>query len=292
MIVHENISAVPYYDPLRYFHFGEHHNTETDNVHLWIGSQGACLVNPDDLNMYIDFEQPNMWYHEDSLQNALLNETRYSKILTVCHYTCDWRNKVLGRNQYVPITYFLNVKYVPFAVNKIHNIIYTGNNQALYGQFLNIMRPFNYRVVCGDPTIDYQGKLNLIAQSKITLVHNLIGIPAEARIRIATVDRYRESAIFHDFESKQYLPQIKTRPFEAAFCKSLILCWRDEYNVIERFFENGSEFVYLDADDSERQIADILKNYGDYQAIIDRAYERAMDEYTTDSLLKFVKSAL
>jgi len=26
--------------------------------------------------------------------------------------------------------------------------------------------------------------------------------------------------------------------------------------------------------------------------IIDRAYERAMDEYTTDSLLKFVKSAL
>jgi uncharacterized protein YpiB (UPF0302 family) len=154
------------------------------------------------------------------------------------------------------------------------------------------MRPFNYRVVCGDPTIDYQGKLNLIAQSKITLVHNLIGIPAEARIRIATVDRYRESAIFHDFESKQYLPQIKTRPFEAAFCKSLILCWRDEYNVIERFFENGSEFVYLDADDSERQIADILKNYGDYQVIIDRAYERAMDEYTTDSLLKFVKSAL
>jgi len=291
MIVHEEcITFVPLYDPLRYFHFGEIEDPETDHIHVWLGSQGACPIDPQYHNVYVDFEQPNSWYHEDSLQNSLLNENRYRNIFTVCPYTAAWRNSILGRTQYVTITYFLNTKYVPQKAEKTFDIIYTGNGQGPYGTFLEMMLPFDYRVVCGDPTVDYQSKLNLMSQSRITLVHNLIGIPSEARNRIPTIEGYKENHLFRDLESKEYLPQIKTRTFEAAFCRSLILCWKDDYNIIENFFERDREFIYLDADNSEVQILDILRNYGDYNPIIARAYEKAMNMYTTRNFLKYIQS--
>jgi hypothetical protein len=152
------------------------------------------------------------------------------------------------------------------------------------------MKPFDYRTVCSDPTIDYQGKLNLISYSRITLVHNQIGIPSEARQLVPTIDWYKESILFRDIETKEYFPQIKTRTFEAAFCRSLILCWKDDYNIIENFFKRDKEFIYLDDNNSEAQIRDILLNYENYKPIIDRAYERAMNMYTTRHFLKFIQS--
>ena len=91
---------------------------------------------------------------------------------------------------------------------------------------MNTIKHFNYRFVSFvnngittnvNPT--YVEKLKLISQSKITVVHNLTGTGTT---------------------------QIKTRPFEAAFSRSLILCKKDQWNIIEEWFEPDKDFLYYD----------------------------------------------
>jgi hypothetical protein len=77
-------------------------------------------------------------------------------------------------------------------------------------------------------------------------------------------------------------PQIKMRTFEAAFCKSLILCRKDDFNVIENFFEKDKEFIYYkDKKEMEIIIKDVLSNYDKYIPIIENAFNKAVNHFTT-----------
>ena len=86
------------------------------------------------------------------------------------------------------------------------------------------------------------------------------------------------------------VPQLKTRAFEAALCHSLILCLRDPFNIIERFFEPDKEFVYYEPGKLEEKIREILANYDSYKPMIERAHKKFMAEYTTKRFVeKFLK---
>ena len=85
------------------------------------------------------------------------------------------------------------------------------------------------------------------------------------------------------------VPQLKSRVFEAAFGRSLILCKRDPFNVIERYFEPDKEFIYYDDTNLESKITEILKNFSKYEKVIDNAYNKAVDNYT---VTKFVDTYL
>ena len=86
------------------------------------------------------------------------------------------------------------------------------------------------------------------------------------------------------------VPQLKSRVFEAAFCRSLILCKRDSFNVIEKYFTPGEEFVYYAEDKLSETVNEILANYDDYLPMIDKAYNRACAQYTTAAFFeKYLK---
>ena len=88
--------------------------------------------------------------------------------------------------------------------------------------------------------VSYPEKLNLIGQSKISVVHNLCA---------------------------NNTPQLKSRPFESAMCKSLILCKKDEFNFIETWFEPNVDFLYYETNlDLENTINKVISNYNDYQS--------------------------
>jgi spore maturation protein CgeB len=95
----------------------------------------------------------------------------------------------------------------------------------------------------------------LVANSKISVVHNFIS---------------------------PTIPQVKTRPFEAAFSKTLILCKFDKFKTLESWFTPGEDFLYY-YEDSELKgmIQNILNNYSDYSSMIENAYVKAKNEYTT-----------
>jgi spore maturation protein CgeB len=82
------------------------------------------------------------------------------------------------------------------------------------------------------------------------------------------------------------VPQLKSRPFEAAFSKSLILCKKDPFNVIENYFEPGKEFIYYEEGNLVETVSTILQSYDNYQLIVDRAFDRAQNEYTSEAFFK------
>ena len=83
---------------------------------------------------------------------------------------------------------------------------------------------------------------------------------------------------------------MKSRLFEAAFSKSLILCKRDPFNLIERYFQVNKEFVYFEEGKLEGKIQEILENFRIYEKIIDCAFKRAVKNYTTkEFFLRYLK---
>ena len=67
------------------------------------------------------------------------------------------------------------------------------------------------------------------------------------------------------------------------------MCKHDQFNIIENYFEPGKEFVYYYEGELELKILEILENFGNYEQVIDNAYKRAINNYTTE---KFVENYL
>jgi len=219
-------------------------------------------------------------------------------------------NAQQGCRRRVPIFFPFNDSHTPGITDKKYDIIYTGH--IVSKQILRDIKTssqFNYRLVSNsthalvtDRGVGYEEKLSLISQSKITLVHNLLS-PTFRHLR--NVWQYPEwqknqafkelptpcqAARFFTNRSSMLVPQLKSRAFEAAFSRSLILCKKDPFNVIENFFEEGKEFIYFEEGHLAETISKILQNYDDYQQIIENAFERAKKEYTTEAFFnKFLK---
>lgn len=150
-----------------------------------------------------------------------------------------------------------------------------------------------------------QEKLKLISQSRVTIVHNILFEDVLAVWQIQKMPDFEDNGAFAlipkrnilrsilDFIlCKEYIvPQQKTRLFEAALCRSLILCRRDPFNIVERFFVPGKEFVYYEEDKLEETLRDILNHYEDYSGIIENAYQKASRNYTTKAFFeKYLKN--
>jgi len=118
----------------------------------------------------------------------------------------------------------------------------------------------------------------LNAKSKISIVHGLLNWPKEE-----TKKQFPNHAAFKHLDICSFVPQIKTRTFEAAMSKSLILCLQDSWNMIESYFEPNVDFLYwTDEQDLNKKIDHILKNYNDYIPMINHAYETLINNFTTN----------
>ena len=166
--------------------------------------------------------------------------------------------------------------------------------------------------------VNYRDKLLAVSQSKITMVHNVYwGVyPGTRRYNhltdghkncscpcskvIGGHEDWRENFAFSDIQKPGggtgHVPQLKSRAFEAAAGRSLILAKKDPFNILERWFKPGVHFVYLDKDHPAEQIAHILENYDSkYREIAYAAHDLCRKKYTTinfyrDFVLPFAES--
>jgi len=164
---------------------------------------------------------------------------------------------------------------------------------------INTMGKFNYRFVSNDDhplvtdrSASYKDKLRLISESRITIVHNLLHPKIRHVINVWGYNKWSDNEAFKLIPKWWQVwkllslrgvevPQLKSRLFEAAFCRSLILCKRDAFNVIEKYFEPGVEFIYYDDGGLEESVHEILSNFKKYEVIAENAYKRACANYTT-----------
>ena len=140
--------------------------------------------------------------------------------------------------------------------------------------------------------VNYRDKLSLIAQSRVSVIHNLLFPDSAQRRSVKKIRHAKANRAFTQVFDKRIgddactVPQLKSRLFEAAFCRSLILCAEDEWNLVERFFEPEAEFIYFRRGELPKALTKVLANYSHYEDIIERAFRRAVANYTTEAFAK------
>jgi len=178
-------------------------------------------------------------------------------------------------------------------VEKQFDLVYSGQEHwgshetiAAMRRFRGCYIHFNAAPHVTHVGVSYREKLDLFARSRIAVVHNLL-FSASVYIdnmRAAKPDAMYGNKAFVQVAQgipKPLIPQLKSRLFEAAFCRALILCRRDPWNLVERFFEPGKEFVYYDEGNLTSVAAEILAHYDDYLPVVEAAHQRALAQYTT-----------
>lgn len=300
-------------DPNRYFHLSDYAGQCGDFVLIEAGFAKPLLWNEYGFTrnqlekikskkiVRIEFDEPNKLYVGDREEY----DKEFYKILTLCPYTAEWRNAKDHTKKRIPIFFPINERYIQPKRKKTIDIIYAGHIYS--GDLRNEILPitsFNYSIISNTKdyivthaSVSYREKMKLYSQSKITLVHNLIFRTYLHRVfNVWLSGDFWNNKAFKEFPlpwkpwelftKSMHVPQLKSRAFEAAINRSLILCRKDEFNVIENYFTPGREFVYYEAGELRKTISEILKNYKDYLPIIDRAYNRAIRQYTMKSFVK------
>ena len=245
-------------DPINYLGFEELSEIGGDCLFFYGGHANDRVFQPSSKPKYFFTTEEQTWGRDTT--DRFLNHV--DKIFTICPPS------ITGRQKREYCFFPFNEKFIPTDFSKIYDVIYCGTaNGNHVSEIVNTLPKFNYKFVSfgGHPNItdsgiSYVEKLKLISQSKITLVHNLTGGGTT---------------------------QIKTRPFEAAFSKSLIICKKDQWNIIEEWFTPNEEFLYYNTtEELEDTIKDVLDNYEKYSPMIEKAHNRALNNYTTRHFIK------
>jgi hypothetical protein len=240
-------------DPINYLNFEKFESIGGDYLFFYGGHPHDSVRENPSLKKYFFSTEEQSW----DLDTTDNNLHYLDKIFTICP------PEITGRNKREYVFFPFPEEFIPTTFNKIYDVIYTGSAQGEHvDEIVNTINKFNYRFISFNYerfvtnfSVSYFDKIKFISESKIDVIHNLTG---------------------------NGTPQIKTRAFEAAFCKSLILCKKDNWNIIEKWFEPNKEFLYFENEiDLENLITEILKNYDKYQIIINNAYNKAINNYTT-----------
>lgn len=319
MRVIKDFSTNHFDDPICYFELNKVSKKKSKlDVYYGINCQFSS-VNKKKFNIYLDFEEPNWYFWRMAglpkivqkifdlyliriiqrvfnlyLTNYPRNfENKFDKILTICPYTADYINKINQNKKREFIFFPINHNFI-FKKKKNIDVIYTG---SIYGNFIKkitkIIKNYNYRIVSysdnkyvTDKNISYKKKMQLIASSKISIIHNLIFLDNYCLKRLSKYKDLKKNIAFK-YIRKKIVPQQKSRMFEAAFSKSLMLVKKDPWNIIEYFFTPNQDFIYFEKEkDLPKLIDHILKNYDIYKQMINNAFKKANKLYTIKAFYK------
>jgi len=303
MKIYTDFSNNNFDDPITKFELNKFSKRKSDlSVYCGIKSQESQIKN-NKFNIYLDFEEPNWFWWGLKRIHKILNiypinyprnfENKFDKIFTICPYTADYINKKSDNKKREFIFFPFNKKFI-FKKKKRIDVIYSG---TLYGPILDkiseIISNYNYRIISfskkkfvTDKNISYKKKINLIAESKISIIHNLLFLNEIQIKHVKKYSDYKKNMAFK-FINKKIVPQQKSRMFEAAFSRSLMLVKKDPWNLIEYFFNPNQDFIYFDKeDDLPKLINKILKNYNLYKPMVNNAFKKAKKNYTVDIFYK------
>ena len=238
--------------------------------------------------------------------DAFDREKWFDEVYSICPYSSNWLNKIGVGRKYKPIFYPFHCDLIPPPAPKKYDVIYHG---GIHGQehidCLRVMSNFNYRyctmthhinqlterciAFATNVNLQFKEKINLIADTKISVCYNLVHALPEHISAIKSYDNWKDNEAFSEIDRWNVMPQFKTRMHEAAISKTLNLVLKDSWNIAEHYYEPNEEFIYFeDTQDLENKIKEIKNNWEDYQGIIDEAYQKAMN-YTTDNFISQIR---
>jgi len=268
-------------DPLYYMNFEKYENVARD-CYFFMADFCKDLYSGrynDKEKAVLCLEEPNFCVGDGEL--AQLHE-HADVIYTLCPFTAS----LFDNRQEVFFPF--SEDYIPPIMDKVIDVCYFGSlpTAVPWDKYLtNVAFKYNWRFgnynMGNVPKSSYIQKIAMMASSKVTLVHGMCNINPSTKDRYMSFPRGRENQAFTHIDAGM-VPQIKSRMFEAAFSKCLMLCQRDPWNVIERWFTPDQEFIYFDDEaDLSIKMDHILNHYCEFDEIRNNAYNRAMNNYTT-----------
>jgi hypothetical protein len=230
----------------------------------------------------LTFEEPNFCHAGTS--HSELN-TAVDRVLTLCPYTAACFSN--STSVFFP-TYWAETHASLGSELKDIDVVYFGSKPTAVRWDLYISNVLSkYKFVWGSYSegnvrnFTYQQKMALYRRSKVSIVHGLCNVNKADLAKYRQYPFANENIAFQKLDLG-FLPQIKSRMFEAAFSKSLILCQKDFFNPIEFYFTENEHFIYFnDEHDLARKISHILLNYNEFEPIINSAFLKATTSYTT-----------
>ena len=250
----------------------------------------------DKYKIYLTLEEPNFCTLASGPHRTTL--PRADKILTLCPYTAQSASP----QKRVPIYFPVNHLHIRPDSQKKYDVIYSGGMHFdLIRQFIDVIKNYNYRYVfyqslgglVTNPGASHLQKMKLYSQTKISVIHNLLFCKDENQYMYKQFPGAQNNRAMYQFfcddrtAGFKTMPQLKSRVFQAAFSKSLILCYKDSWNIIQKYFQPEKQFLYfINPKDLKQKINYILKNYDQYKNIIQNAYNKAVNNYTTWHFVK------
>jgi spore maturation protein CgeB len=229
----------------------------------------------------LDLETPNRWIHEDTRADCYKNEERYDFIFSIDPFLVKKRNEQLGKEKYIYSFFPFDGRRIPPQIEKKFDVFYSGHAKHGCMELISCIDRYRGCIVSNNyrNSVSYKDKILLNSASKISIVHNKYILP---------VHQAEETKKLNCTEVRNNtVTQHKARVVEAAMCDSIMLCERDEFNIIEDLFEEGKDFLYFDDEVSLKdRIDSILSDYENYKTLAVNAKTKAVQNYTTEAFVR------
>ena len=258
---------------------------------------------------YIDLHSPCGLFDSDAAAQLHLDiGKKFDKVFCACPYTVKWLNDLHGNDKYEYIIHPYNEKYTTDKeIKKEYDLIYWGgiyeDDHIAIANALDRSDSYQYFNLSTHPQILRESGEPMatginaprhqmwesLRKSKVMITSNQLYLSPHHIPAAKSVEHWEKNGAYSHIDTMR-VPQIKTRPIEAAFNKTLMLIKRDPWNILEDWFEPDKEFIYYDSnEDLYDRIRDILDNWYLYQPVVDKAYDRAMEGYTSKKLIDIIK---
>lgn len=295
MKVIKNFSGNYEEDPVRFLDFENYTKELNEGVEFYFGHPPSKQIFNKSNNFKILFTLEEQ-YSNDPQWHDPLNIQQYVDHVDIVLTIIPTNLHNLKKRKYVFFPF--NDKMIPPKIEKKYDVSYTGFAKiGFLKNWFEVLQKYNLAYVSfkedlnfskviknpkkyipkilypgkydypnnliTHPNLTYEQKLNTIAESKVSITHNLL---------------------------HHGTPQLKSRMFESAFCRSLILVYKDSYNLVNDWFEESKHFVFFENNDDLKEKLDyILNNYKKYDKVREAAFHHAKDNYTVE---KFVNKYL
>jgi hypothetical protein len=268
-------------DPLYYLNFEKYEDIARD-CYLFMADFYGDLYSgnyEDKEKVVLTLEEPNFCVVQGP--KAVLHE-KADIILTLCPYTAE-----LFENR-TSVFFPFSEDWIPEEREKSIDVSYFGSlpRAVPWESYIqNVFTKYNFRFghysMGNVPRCSYVDKMTMLSETKVAVVHGLCNIDSSTAENYYNFSRGRENTAFSHID-RGMMPQIKSRMFEAAFAKCVILCQRDPWNPIEYFFTPDEDFMYFnDEADLDRKLGYIINYYDEFDYMRKNAYNKATGRYTT-----------
>jgi len=228
----------------------------------------------------------------------------FTEVYCVCPFTVKFMNEAYGYEKFIYIPY----PYTNYSVTEYGNYDSVCSwFGSIHGQdhisAIDVISKFKYKFItsqqntwmhhpyeynkCTHVNIPTPQKLIEVSKTKSSLTFNKLYMNDRSQYN-ADYKGFHNDAF--NYWNEKILPQFKVRTHEIATCKSLILAYKDQWNLIEDFYDPNVHFLYFETfEQLEEILHDVDEHFEKYQPMVDAAFEQ-VKKYSVEKMFEYIKT--